>query len=90
MKLSDWLSAGRGRGIELASAVVVPASLVSQWSTGVRPVPIERCLPIERATGGAVTRKDLRPADWADIWPEAAHEDWRPVGAAEPVAAGGA
>lgn len=28
------------------------------------------CVAIERATGGAVTRKDLRPNDWQDIWPE--------------------
>ncbi|MNF93491.1 hypothetical protein D3C84_761700 [compost metagenome] len=27
---------------------------------------------IEHATGGAVTRKDLRPDDWAKIWPELA------------------
>jgi DNA-binding transcriptional regulator YdaS (Cro superfamily) len=25
---------------------------------------------IERATAGAVTRRDLRPDDWGDIWPE--------------------
>ena len=33
-------------------------------------IPIEHCAAIERATGGAVTRKDLRPDDWARIWPE--------------------
>jgi hypothetical protein len=27
-------------------------------------------VPIERATDGEVTRRDLRPADWGDIWPE--------------------
>jgi DNA-binding transcriptional regulator YdaS (Cro superfamily) len=25
---------------------------------------------LERATNGIVTRKDLRPDDWAEIWPE--------------------
>lgn len=30
------------------------------------------CVLIERATGGQVTRKDLRPDDWQDIWPELA------------------
>jgi DNA-binding transcriptional regulator YdaS (Cro superfamily) len=39
---------------------------------GDKRVPIERCVPIERATAGAVTRKDLRPDDWAAIWPELA------------------
>lgn len=28
------------------------------------------CVAIEQATAGAVTRKDLRPNDWAEIWPE--------------------
>ena len=36
-------------------------------------MPIERCVPIERATQGAVTRRDLRPDDYLDIWPELAH-----------------
>lgn len=27
---------------------------------------------IERITGGAVTRRDLRPYDWARVWPELA------------------
>lgn len=29
-------------------------------------------MPIERATSGAVTRRDLRPLDWMDTWPELA------------------
>ena len=33
-------------------------------------MPIERCAAIERATAGAVTRRDLRPHDWHLIWPE--------------------
>ena len=28
------------------------------------------CVAIERATNGAVTRRDLRPNDWHLIWPE--------------------
>lgn len=59
-----------GRANELARAIGVSPVLISQWKTGARPVPIDRCPAIERATGGAVTRRDLRPDDWADIWPE--------------------
>ena len=44
--------------------------MVSQWATGVKAVPTERCPEIERATSGAVTRRDLRPDDWHRIWPE--------------------
>jgi DNA-binding transcriptional regulator YdaS (Cro superfamily) len=47
-------------------------------------VPIERCVPIERATNGAVTRKDLRPDDWQEIWPELATTNQT----TEPAAAG--
>jgi len=31
---------------------------------------VGECVAIERATGGVVTRKDLRPDDWWKIWPE--------------------
>jgi DNA-binding transcriptional regulator YdaS (Cro superfamily) len=33
-------------------------------------VPVEHCLAIERATEGAVTRRDLRPDDAHLIWPD--------------------
>lgn len=89
MTLSEWLKAEYGRGRKLADQVGVPQSFVVKLASRQKPVPVARCLPIERATAGAVTRKDLRPEDWAEIWPEAAQADWRPVGAAEPVTAGG-
>lgn len=43
-----------------------------QWQhaySGRRPSP-ENCAGIEAATGGKVTRRDLRPDDWFLIWPE--------------------
>lgn len=33
---------------------------------------MERCAAIEAATHGEVTRRDLRPDDWEQIWPELA------------------
>lgn len=83
MQLSTWLQ-DRGSGVALARHINVAASLVSQWGSGTRPVPIERCVPIERATNGAVTRKDLRPDDWQEIWPELATTNQT----TEPAAAG--
>ena len=71
MKLSEWLGIERGRGLSLASAIGVPPTLISQWST-TRVPPFERCIPIERATDGQVTRRDLRPDDWQEMWPELA------------------
>ncbi len=49
--------------------------VVSGWATGSRPVPIIRCVEIEELTGGAVTRKQLRPDDWWQTWPELRGED---------------
>ena len=38
------------------------------------------CTDIERESGGAVRRWDLRPDDWRRIWPEIiAHPDAPPV-----------
>lgn len=54
----------------LADVLGVTPATVNQWIYGHRPVPIERCPAIERATEGAVTRRDLRPDDWWLIWPE--------------------
>jgi len=66
MLLTEFLEAERGRAKALAVALDVPAELVSQWRTGQRPVPAERCPAIERATGGKVRCEDMRPdIDWA-------------------------
>ena len=50
---------------KLAKEVNVTPPAVSQWISGIRRVPAERCPAIERATGGAVRCEDLRPdVDW--------------------------
>lgn len=81
MKLSEYLTI-HGSQTELARAIHAQPQLVWQWTTGVRPVPVERCVAIERATNGAVTRQDLRPDDWRDIWPELAQAPATPAQAA--------
>lgn len=58
---------------DLARRLGVAAPTVAEWCSGRRPVPIARCFAVERATGGEVTRRDLRPDDWQEIWPE--HEE---------------
>lgn len=72
MLLQKFIDDGRMSQTDLARLISVPAQLMWQWARGKRPVPIERCVAIERATDGAVTRQDLRPDDWRDIWPELA------------------
>lgn len=69
MKLHDYVTEERGRASALAAALGISPVLITQWCKS-RPVPVERCAAIEQATGGAVTRRDLRPDDWARIWPE--------------------
>lgn len=59
---------------KLAAAIGVSQAAVSNWrARGSSPDAIH-CTAIERATGGAVTRRDLRPDDWHLIWPELATE----------------
>jgi DNA-binding transcriptional regulator YdaS (Cro superfamily) len=72
MKFKDWVNEQRGRSLSIAVALGVTPPVVSDWATGKKGIPLERCVPIERATNGEVTRKDLRPDDWQDIWPELA------------------
>ncbi|MEF8755966.1 MAG: helix-turn-helix domain-containing protein [Accumulibacter sp.] len=55
-----------------AAVLGVSPQAVCFWRDGKRRFPAELCAAIERATGGAVTRRDLRPDDWARIWPELA------------------
>ncbi|WP_041421213.1 transcriptional regulator [Sideroxydans lithotrophicus] len=72
MKTNPIIQAGEavgGLGV-LARILSVSAPTVSQWKSGIRPIPAERCVEIEQATSGQVTRKDLRPDDWQQIWPE--------------------
>ena len=56
----------------LARQIGVSPPTVTQWSNGDRPVPTKRCVSIELITGGRVSRKELRPDDWMDHWPELA------------------
>lgn len=72
MKFSEWVNAQRGRSLAVAQAMGITAPVVSDWVNEKKRIPLERCPAIERITQGEVTRKDLRPDDWADIWPELA------------------
>lgn len=63
MKLDQYLKA---RGISQAEfgrllSVPVTAGMVGHWVAGRHPITAERAKQIEFATGGAVTRHELRP-----------------------------
>jgi DNA-binding transcriptional regulator YdaS (Cro superfamily) len=71
MDLKTYLSLERGRTSALARAIDAHASDVSAWASKTRPVPVPFGLPIEKATGGQVTRLELFPEDVIrKVWPE--------------------
>ena len=56
--------------VALADRLGVRRGVVNHWCCGREAVPPKHCAAIEAATGGKVTRRDLRPDDWWLIWPE--------------------
>jgi len=80
MRLSEYLEP-RGRTADLARRINGHQQDCGKWASGERPVPLERCPDIERATNGQVTCEELSPLQpWHRIpdptWP---HPDGRPV-----------
>ncbi|ECI5353057.1 helix-turn-helix domain-containing protein [Salmonella enterica] len=68
MKLKKYTdSLTRGELSKLAIDLGISASFLSQMASGAAKVPVSRALAIEKATNGAVTRKDLLP-DWQKYW----------------------
>lgn len=53
----------------LARAIGISNQTVAAWIYR-KSIPPEHCAAVERASGGTVSRRDLRPNDWGDIWPE--------------------
>jgi DNA-binding transcriptional regulator YdaS (Cro superfamily) len=71
MDLKTYLSTlERGGPSRLAEVLDVSISFLSQMAAGTSAISPARCVAIEKATQGMVTRKDLRPDDWHLIWPE--------------------
>lgn len=68
MNLKDYTNAHSQ--VELAKLIGFAPSFVNQWVSEKRPIPVVACVAIERATGGKVTRQELRPDDFWKIWPD--------------------
>ncbi len=79
MKLSEFLKSAQGGQAALCRQIKAHAPDMSRWASGARPVPFDRCVPIEAATGGLVRRWDLRPHDWHVHWPELVGTEGAPV-----------
>ena len=72
MNLHEYLSQERGRQASLAKAIGAHAPDISRWADGSRTIPFHFGAPIELATCGQVTRKEMFPCDWERLWPELA------------------
>lgn len=64
----------RGAASALAEKLEISLSYLSQLASGRSSLSAERCVAIEQATNGVVTRKDLRPNDFWRIWPDLSKE----------------
>lgn len=64
-----------GSQSELAAALQISKVAVGQWlldteNQNHRHVPPRQCVRIEQITLGKVGRRELRPHDWQQWWPE--------------------
>ena len=73
--LDKAIAAAGGVGA-LATQIEVTQTAVSNWRARGTVIPPVHCAAIERAAGGAVTRRDLRPDDWWRIWPELVNDEF--------------
>lgn len=65
MNLRTYIDQKRGMAAYLARLLGVSQTLISQWASGHRPIPAERCPEIEKATSASVTCEEMRPdVDW--------------------------
>lgn len=83
MKLNEYLAQPDSLTVaELRSRIgALSDAQIRQWQHGYddrKPSP-EYAVLIERETGGAVRRWDLRPNDWHRIWPELVGMDGAPA-----------
>lgn len=75
MKLTDYLKSGsrqesKEKRKQLADKVGVNVVYLSHLCSGFRKPSAHLANAIEEATGGQVTRKELRPDDFMQIWPD--------------------
>ncbi|MBW4789150.1 helix-turn-helix domain-containing protein [Alcaligenes faecalis subsp. faecalis] len=68
--IAHYLNATGLTQAEFARRIGVSQSQVYQFLNDIRPVSEKVCVRIEERTNGELSRKHLRPHDWADIWPE--------------------
>lgn len=74
MKLSDYFAERRGNAARLAKDTGAAKAFLRAIASGERPCPPRLAVRIEQSLGGRVSRRDLFPDDYAEMWPELAQE----------------
>lgn len=68
--LLDYIRETPSGAARVAAAARIATAFLYQIAHGKRRASPALARRIEDSTAGAVTRRDLRPDDWGDIWPE--------------------
>lgn len=89
MLFKNWLESKRGLAVALAAYLKVYPSFVSKMASGEKQIPIEHMAAIESFSGGDVTRQEMCPDKWQDIWPELVKAQGQPAPDAAATTAGG-
>ncbi|QBY56136.1 transcriptional regulator [Cupriavidus oxalaticus] len=80
MDLHTYLIQSERTQQDFAAALGVSQSLICHWARRKALPSPAWCVSIERFTEGRVSRTDLRPDDWREIWPEltwpSAWQEW--------------
>jgi len=74
MNLNDYFDTQETL-VQFSKRTGISISSLSFWRHGIRRIPFERCPQIETATGGMVSRRDLCPDNWKELWPELAQQE---------------
>lgn len=69
--MSNWTTLFDRKGFQasLARRFGKSRATVNEWRNG---IPVPYCAGVEEECGGEFTRRDFRPNDWREIWPEMA------------------
>ena len=88
MDLLTHIRARPSGASQLSASLGIAAAFLYQIAHGKRRASPALARRIEDATNGAVCRRDLRPDDWGDIWPELidVEHPWTARGAVAPDA----
>lgn len=74
MTLNEYISLlPSGGATRFAKQIKVSRSRLSQMVSGITAIPAHKATAIRDATNGLVSRKESRPDDWSDYWPEDAN-----------------